>query len=101
MSIKDDLKETKEEIQELKEQSLAMELLHQSKKTNKRLYIILIVVLCMWFITIGYLVYILNDISSVETTTTQEVSQENSDGTNNFIGNNGDVINGKTKSKTN
>ena len=88
MSIKDDLKETKEEIQELKEQSLAMELLHQSKKTNQRLYIILIVVLCMWFITIGYLVYILNDISSVETTT-QEVSDiETIDGS---VVNNGDV----------
>lgn len=73
MSIKDDLKEAKEEIQELKEQSLAMELLKDYKKTSKRLYIILIVVLCMWFITIGYLVYILNDISSVETTT-QEIS---------------------------
>ena len=72
MSIKDDLKEAKEEIQELKEQSLAMELLKDYKKTSKRLYIILIVVLCMWFITIGYLVYILNDISSVETT--QEIS---------------------------
>lgn len=88
MSIKDDLKEAKEEIQELKGQSLAMELLHQSKKTNQRLYIILIVVLCMWFITIGYLVYILNDISSVETTT-QEVSDiETIDGS---VVNNGDV----------
>lgn len=88
MSIKDDLKEAKEEIQELKGQSLAMELLHQSKKTNQRLYIILIVVLCMWFITIGYLVYILNDISSVETTT-QEVSDiETIDGS---VVNNGDI----------
>lgn len=88
MSIKDDLKETKEEIQELKEQSLAMELLKDYKKTSKRLYIILIVVLCMWFITIGYLVYILNDISSVETTT-QEVSDIETIGGS--VVNNGDV----------
>lgn len=72
MGVREDLKEAKEEIQELKGQSLAMELLKDYKKANKRLYIILIVVLCMWFITIGYLVYILNDISSVETT--QEIS---------------------------
>ena len=72
MGVREDLKEAKEEIQELKGQRLAMELLKDYKKANKRLYIILIVVLCMWFITIGYLVYILNDISSVETT--QEIS---------------------------
>ena len=73
MSIKDDLKETKEEIQELKEQSLAMELLKDYKKQNKRQFMVILVILSMWFITIGYLVYILNNISSVETTT-QEVS---------------------------
>lgn len=101
MSIKDDLKETKEEIQELKEQSLAMELIKDYKKQNKRQFIVILVILSMWFITIGYLVYILNDIGTIETTTTQKVSQENSDGTNNFIGNNGDVINDKAKSKTN
>lgn len=88
MSIKDDLKETKEEIQELKEQSLAMELLHQSKKTNKRQFIVILVILSMWFITIGYLVYILNDISSVETTT-QEVSDIETIGGS--VVNNGDV----------
>lgn len=73
MSIKDDLKEAKEEIQELKEQSLAMELIKDYKKQNKRQFIVILVILSMWFITIGYLVYILNNISSVETTT-QEVS---------------------------
>ena len=72
----------------MEEKSLAWELLQDTKKANKRLYIILIVVLCMWFITIGYLVYILNDISSVETTT-QEVSDiETIDGS---VVNNGDV----------
>ena len=88
MSIKDDLKEAKEEIQELKGQSWAMELLHQSKKTNQRLFIIILVILTMWFITIGYLVYILNNISSVETTT-QEVSDIETIGGS--VVNNGDV----------
>ena len=69
MSIKDDLKEAKEEIQELKEQSLAMELLKDHKKTNKRQFIIILVILTMWFITIGYLVYILNDIGTIESDT--------------------------------
>lgn len=88
MSIKDDLKEAKEEIQELKEQSLAMELIKDYKKQNKRQFIVILVILSMWFITIGYLVYILNDISSVETTT-QEVSDiETIDGS---VVNNGDI----------
>ena len=72
----------------MEEKSLAWELLQDTKKANKRLYIILIVVLCMWFITIGYLVYILNDISSVETTT-QEVSDIETIGGS--VVNNGDV----------
>ena len=88
MSIKDDLQEAKEEIQELKEQSLAMELIKDYKKQNKRQFIVILVILSMWFITIGYLVYILNDISSVETTT-QEVSDIETIGGS--VVNNGDV----------
>lgn len=82
MSIKEDIEKVQKKVNAIEEQSFAMELLHQSKKTNQRLYIILIVVLCMWFATIGYLVYILNDISNVETTTTQEVSDINTVGGN-------------------
>ena len=88
MSIKDDLKETKEEIQELKGQSLALDLLRDYKKQNKRQFIVILVILSMWFITIGYLVYILNNISSVETTT-QEVSDIETIGGS--VVNNGDV----------
>lgn len=76
----------------MKEQSLAMELLTDYKKANKRQFIIILVILTMWFATIGYLVYVLNDTSTVETTTTtQEVEQQNDGGNNNFIGNDGDI----------
>ena len=88
MSIKDDLKEAKEEIQELKGQSLALDLLRDYKKQNKRQFIVILVILSMWFITIGHLVYILNNISSVETTT-QEVSDIETIGGS--VVNNGDV----------
>lgn len=50
----------------MEEKSLAKELIDDSKKTNKRQFIIILVILGMWFATIGYLVYVLNDI---ETTT--------------------------------
>ena len=97
MSIKDDLKEAKEEIQELKGQSLAMELLKDYKKTNKRLFIILIIVLIAFISLLGYVLYLLNNIGTIETTT--EVEQSDAEN-NNFIGNNGDIING-AKDKAN
>lgn len=89
--IKEDIMEIKKEVNELKEQSLAYEILQDSKKANKRMFILLVIVLCMWFTTIGYLVYILNDIGTVSET----ITQENSSGYNNYIGNDGDIINGK------
>ena len=70
----------------MKEQSFAMELLQDYKKANKRQFIIIIVILVMWFCTIGYLIYILNDIGTIETTSKQEIEDvdtiENSNVTN-------------------
>lgn len=81
----------------MEEQSFALDLLRDYKKQNKRQFIIILIVLVMWFCTIGYLVYILNDIGTVETTTTVEQSDAEN---NNYIGNDGDIING-TKNKEN
>ena len=93
MSIKEDIEKVQKKVNAIEEQSFAMELLQDAKKTNKRLYIILIVVLCMWFATIGYLVYVLNDTGTIETT---RVEQSDA-GSNNYIGNDGEIINGNTK----
>lgn len=90
MSIKEDVEEIKMKAEKLEHQNLATEIYSDYAKANKRLFVILIVVLCMWFSTIGYLVYVLNDIGVVETT----VEQENSDGYNNYIGEDGDIDNG-------
>lgn len=69
----------------------ATEMLHILKTQNKRLFIIVLVILSMWFITIGYLVYILNDIETTETTTTETYTQEvsNIDAVENSTINNG------------
>lgn len=56
----------------MEEQSLAMELIKDYKKQNKRLFIIILIILFMWLATIGYLVYILNDIGVIEETQTIE-----------------------------
>lgn len=98
MGLKEQISEVKEEVKKVKEQSFAMDLLKDYKNQNKRQFIIILVILTMWFATIGYLVYVLNDIGVIEETT-QEVMQENESGNNNFIGNNGDITNGKTESK--
>lgn len=97
MSLKDDEKEInniKKEVHELQEQSLALELLKDYKKQNKRQFIVILVILGMWFSTIGYLVYILNDIGT-ETTTTESYDMSTENGNNNFAGgnNNGNIEN--------
>lgn len=68
----------------MEEQSFALDILKYYKKANKRMFILVIMILIFWFITIGYLVYVLNDIGTVETT--QEITDvdtiENSNITN-------------------
>ena len=62
MGIREEVLEMKKEVQEIQEESLAMSLLKDYKKQNKRQFIVILVILIMWFATIGYLIYILNDI---------------------------------------
>lgn len=83
MNLKAEVIDMKEEVKQVKEEqrkSFARELLEDYKKTNRRLFIITIVILIMWFITGSYLVYILNDIGveEVTETTTQEISDVSS-----------------------
>lgn len=101
MTLKEEVLELEKEVKEIQEESLAMELLKDQKKQNKRQFIVILVILGMWFATIGYLVYILNDIGTItEETTTQEITDF--DTINGNIVNKGD-INGedKTDSKNN
>ena len=50
----------------MKEKSLAMEMLEDYKKANARQFVIILVILGLWALTIGYLVYILNDIGYID-----------------------------------
>jgi len=70
----------------------AIEILKDFKGDNKRLFAILLIVLLMWFTTIVYLVYVLTDTSIVSST---EITQENQEGYNNYIGNDGEISNGE------
>jgi len=72
---------------------LASEIIRSKNKVINRQFVIIIILLIMLSITFGYLVYVLNDIGTVETTT-QEVQQDNEGGYNNYIGNDGEINNG-------
>ena len=83
-------------FEKIQQNSYALDILKDYKNESKRLFTILIIVLFMWFLTIGYLVYVLNDINYEETITeTYDIEQQSEDnGSNNFInGNNNEVNN--------
>ena len=91
--------EMKKELKELKQESFAMELLKDQRKQNKRLFIIILVILSFWLITIGAFVYYINTTGYEETVEIADVVNENGDA-NACIGdncNNG-VINGESNS---
>lgn len=94
MSMKDEVLELKKELEEVKEQSFAMELLKDFKKQNKRMFIVWIITFLTLIGVTCYTIYLLNDIGVIEETTT--ITQENEDGYNNYIGNDGDITNGET-----
>ena len=78
MNLKEEVLELEKEVKEIQEESFATQILKDYKKQNKRQFIIILVILGMWFATIGYLIYILNDIG-VETTTTTTSTTETID----------------------
>ena len=69
-SEKDEINNIKNEEHKLQEQSLALELLKDYKKQNKRQFIIILVILGMFTALLGYTIYLLNDFGvSTETDT--------------------------------
>ena len=74
-------------------QTLATELLHELKATNKRLFTALITVILLWFATIGcFIWYMTLPVEEYD----EQVSIQNHDGSANYIGGdlNGEVNNG-------
>lgn len=58
MNLKEEIKSAKEEIGVIKEKSFAFSVLEIYKNANRRLFIALMVTMCMWFITILLSVYV-------------------------------------------
>lgn len=69
-SEKEEIDNIRNEVYQLKEQSLALELLKDYKKQNKRQFVIILVILGMFTALLGYTIYLLNDFGvSTETDT--------------------------------
>lgn len=66
MSIKEDVEKINNKVEQV---SFAYELLSDYKKQCKRQFIVILVILSMWFITGAYLVWLLNDIGTIEEST--------------------------------
>jgi len=84
----------KKELEELKQESLAMELIKDYKKQNKRLFIVILVILTMWFVSIGIFIYYINTTGYEVITETADTEGEG----NACVGdkcNNGVITNGK------
>ena len=64
----------------------AIEILKDFKDDNKRIFIVLLIVLFMWFFTIGYLVYTLNDIKTISSDTIEIEDVETIDNSHIKIG---------------
>ena len=62
MDIREEVLELEIEVKEMQEESFATQILKDYKKQIQRQFIVILVILIMWFATIGYLIYILNDI---------------------------------------
>ena len=62
MGMREDIMAVKKDLEEVKNERFATQILQDYKKQNKRQFIVILVILIMWFATIGYLIYILNDI---------------------------------------
>lgn len=69
----------------------------RAERGAKRLWIVIILLIVLLVGTNGAWLWYE---SQFETVTT-EVTQENADGYNNYIGNDGDIVNGETDSKSN
>ena len=70
----------------------------RTERSAKRLWIVVIVLIVMLVGTNGAWIWYEAQFDVVETT---EVVQENSDGYNDYIGNDGDIGNGETDNKNN
>lgn len=94
MDLKKEVVTMREQVENVREEnkSFAMQFVDTLKEQNKRLFICWIITFVAFITLLGYTIWLLNDIETITT----EVIQENEAGYNNYIGNDGEIINGET-----
>ena len=93
MRLKEDVYSLKQELGDIKQESFAMEMLKYSKRQNKILFVIILILLVFWFATGSYLIWVLNDIGTEEITTESYEIQQDADGNNNYINGSDNSVN--------
>lgn len=73
----------------MEENTLAMEVLADFKQSNKRFFITIIMLILLQLFTVSIFVWYINQFDYYTETTTMD-----GNGTNNYIGNDGDINNG-------
>lgn len=66
MNLKEEVFEMEKEVKKIQEESLAMSLLKDYKKVNKRMFIIILVILGMFACLLGYTIWLLNDVGLLQ-----------------------------------
>ena len=95
-NINDNSRKIEENFERISQNSGALEILKEFKDDSRKIFVILIIVLCMWFATIGGFLYYICTID-YETITEEATSD---DGGNACIGdscNNGEINYGNSK----
>lgn len=98
MGVKEDIKDVQNELNDIKQNTWFMDITHDYKVNQKRLFIIWLVTFIAFITLLGYTIYLHNDIGTETTTEEYEVQQDSdNNGNNNFInGNSNEINNGKT-----
>lgn len=90
MTLADDVRKIEEKVEKVEEQGWAMSILGDYKRQNKRLFVIWIITFISFLALLGYTIYLLNDIGTIEeTTVSQEITDVETIGGN--VINRGDV----------
>ena len=95
LNFREEVVKMKNEVKIAQEEqkSFAMQFVDTLKVQNKRLFICWLVTFIAFIGLLGYTIWLLNDVETITT----EVTQDTETGYNNYIGNDGDIINGTPK----
>ena len=95
LNFREEVVKMKNEVKIAQEEqkSFAMQFVDTLKVQNKRLFICWLITFIAFIGLLGYTIWLLNDVETITT----EVTQDSETGYNNYIGNDGDIINGTPK----